>query len=122
MRAHDVQAFNLVAAAFVAQDPGAEVLTVVGQQTKTIFTEARTCAFDHLGRVEEPLVVPDQDFMAVSEMLEGSRFHRPTSKSIGKSGVVNDAAVADIDAMMRIESARRHEVSGEGRLLASAKQ
>ena len=60
--------------------------------------------------------------MTVSEMLEGGHFDRATSKSSAKSGVVNDTTVADIDAVMRIESTRRHEVSGEGRLLAPVKQ
>jgi hypothetical protein len=98
------------------------VLAVVCQQVIAAFTEPRTCPLDDLFKLEAPGVVPNPDLMAMREILEGGVFHRPTTKSAGQTSVVNYAAVPCINAVMRIESARRDQVCGERRILAGAQQ
>jgi hypothetical protein len=59
------------------------------------------------------LVASNPDAVAVSEALERSVLHRSAAQSVRKTGVVNDASTADVDAMMRVERARCDETRSE---------
>jgi hypothetical protein len=46
----------------------------------------------------------------------------PAPKPVSKARVVNDAPVADVDAVVVVEGARGDEVAGEWRLLVGAQK
>jgi hypothetical protein len=58
--------------------------------------------------------------MAMREALERNVLHRSAPPTARETGIVNDAPVAHIDAVMRVESAWCDEVGREWRLLAGS--
>jgi hypothetical protein len=77
---------------------------------------------DHFVKIEGARFVPDLDPVAASESFDGGDFHGSAPQAGCKTGVMNDAAIADVDAVVRVEGAGRHEMRGQGRLLARAQR
>jgi hypothetical protein len=55
-------------------------------------------------------------------MFERNFLHRSSPQAVSKTGVVNDAAVADVDAVMTVERTWGNEMRGDRWLLTSAKK
>ena len=94
------------------------MLAVVRQDPIALFAQARTRPFHHLATIEEWQLISNPDFVAMSEILERDIFHRSAPQSAGKAGVVNDAAVADVNPMVTVEPARGDEMRTESRLFS----
>jgi hypothetical protein len=62
------------------------------------------------------------DAASMSETLERNIFHRSAPRSVCRTGVMNDAAIADVDTVVVVERARSDEMRGERRFLSGAKQ
>jgi hypothetical protein len=60
--------------------------------------------------------------VALRETFKRSDFHRPTPQPVHEAGVVNDAPIADVDAVMRVESAGCDEMGAEWGLLAAVQR
>jgi hypothetical protein len=86
------------------------MLAVVREDPIVAFAEARACPLNHCATIEGSLVVPYPDRMALSEALKGNVLHWSTPQSVCKAGVVNDTPVADVNAVVRVERARRDEM------------
>jgi hypothetical protein len=79
---------------------------VVGQESIVTFAQARACPLHHLATIESSPVMPNPDLMAMREALERNLFHRSAPESVRKAGVMNDASVTNINAVMRVERSR----------------
>jgi ornithine carbamoyltransferase len=79
---------------------------VVGQEVIATFAQSRACPLHHLATIEESPVRSNADLVAMREALERNLFHRSAPQSVRKAGVVNDAPVTDVDAVMRVERPR----------------
>ena len=53
------------------------------------------------------------------ETFERNDFHRAAAQSAACSGVMNDVAIADVDAMTAVERADRDEMRGKGGFFAN---
>lgn len=105
------------AAPLVAQRPRAEVFAVVGQKSIAPLAQTRARAFHHFLSIEAADVLSHADASPMSERCERNVFHRSAAQSVSKTRVVDDAPVADIDAVVRIEPSGRDEMRCERRLL-----
>jgi hypothetical protein len=113
----DAKPFDLHAAALATQRPLAEVLTVVCHEPIVVFAEARTRPLHHFTAIEAWYIVSNPDAVAMSEILKRNVFDRSASQSVGKAGVVDDATVANVNAVMAIERSRADEMRRERRLI-----
>ncbi len=108
---------DLLAPALVAHGPCAEVLTVVGQDAIAAFPQARACPLHDFATIEAHCVMSYSDAAALSETLQRNILHRSVPYSAGKPPVVNDTAVADIEAVVAVERPRGDEMSRERRFV-----
>ena len=115
------QPLDLRAAALAAQDPGAEVLAVVRQETIAALAQAGARACHHLLAIETRRIGPNPDTAASRETLERNVLHRSAPESVCEAGVVDDATAADVYAVMAVQRARSDQVCGKRWFLASAK-
>lgn len=102
--------FDLRASPFVAQRPRAEVFAVVAQQPIAPFAQPRARALHHFTTIEASLLRLNPDSSAVRETLERNLFHRAAPQPVCKTSVVDDTSIADVDAVVRMEGARRDEM------------
>ncbi len=109
--------FELPAAILATQCPSAEMFAVVRQDAIALFAQSRARPLHHFATIEELQLMSNPDFMAMRELLERNVFHRPAPQSVGKAGVVNDAAIANVDPVVSVEPARADKMRTEWRLL-----
>jgi hypothetical protein len=109
---------ELPAAILSTQRPYTEMLAVVRQDAIALLAQSRARPLHHFATIEELQLMSNPDFVAMREILERNVFHRSTPQSAGKTGVVNDAAVANVNPVVTIEPARGDEMRTEWRLLA----
>src|SRR6201991_1265238 len=113
MRARKAR-MHLLAAAFTEQAPCTEVFAVVGQEPVAVFAEARASAADGLPAGElRKRMRHHGDRVPRGKLLERDFRHRATMRGTGITGVMNDLAAADINAVMRIAAALRGKVRAE---------
>jgi len=111
---HRPQAFDLIAAMLAVQAPFGEVLAVVGEETIRVFTETRARTTDDFRALESgSLTRPHPDGEAVSEPRKRNLFHRATPPARTEGTVVDDAAIADVDAVMGEAETRRDEMRAQ---------
>jgi hypothetical protein len=116
------QILDLRAAGFAAQCPCTKMLTVVPQDVVVVFSQARARPLQHFMTIEASVVVSHSHGMALSETFERNFLYRPAPKSVHQTRVVNDAPVANIDAVMAVEGAWRDKVGCERRLLGGGEK
>ena len=104
------QPFNLPDKVIIAERPRAKVLAVVRQDAVVGFAQARARPRHHFATVEALRAASNPDGVASSETLERNLFHRSAPEPVCKTSVVNDASVADVDAVVRVERARCDEM------------
>ena len=103
--------FYLVAAPLIPQTPFAEVLTVVGQQSVGVFAQSGARSADHLPTIEVRCRIgSDPARVAARETSERNLFHRPSVEAMCESRVMHDLAIADVDSVMLVTTARRDNV------------
>jgi len=101
------------------QAPLDEVFAVVAEQAVTLLAEARTCAPDDLvGRVTGLAVFDHEHGPTTGEFLERHFFHRLAHDVVHQRAVVNYAAVARVDAVMRKTQEGCHQVRARFRRLS----
>lgn len=79
---------------------------VVGQEAIAAFAQPRARPLHHLVTVEVAAIESNPDLMAVREAFERNFFHRSGPQSVGEAGVVDDAPLADVDAVVGVEAPR----------------
>jgi hypothetical protein len=114
--------FDLCAAALVAQHPAAEVLAVVGQHAISAFAQTRPRTVHRFARIKPGGRVSNTHVAATSEFFERNIFHRPAPQSMCEAGVVNDATIADVDAVVIVERPRNDQMAGKRWLLPGTKE
>lgn len=114
--------FDLFAAPLAAQSPVAEVLAVVRQQPIAAFAQTRARTLHHFARIELGRIASNSDAAALCELRERNVLHRSAPQSLREAGVVNDATVADVYAVMAVERARSDEVRGDWGLFTWTKE
>jgi hypothetical protein len=62
------------------------------------------------------------DAAALREALERNVLHRSAPQSEGRTGVMNDSTIADVNAVVTVERSRADEMRGERGFLAVAKE
>src|SRR5262249_711155 len=72
--------------------------------------------------IEATSIRSDVNAVPVAEAFERNFLHRTALPSMCEAGVVNDAPIADVDTVVRVERARRDEVRGEGRLSSAGQR
>ena len=87
-----------------------------------MLAETRTRPCHDFAAIEASCITSNPDAAPLREILERNVLHRSEPQSAGQPGVVNDAAVADIDAVMAVESSPGNEVRRERWFLARAKR
>lgn len=109
---------DLIASLLSAYTPFTEMLTVVGEQSVTILSQARPSAINDLPRIvprrhaashrygSTPTKIPQRNFL-----------HRSPGEETRNRPAVNDSSAAQVDAMMDIADARGDEMRAERRLL-----
>ena len=116
---HRQKALDLVAAMFALEAPFGEMLAVIAHQSITILADPGARAPYHLRAIEANLfVASNPDGMPAAEVSERNLFHRSPKPITAKGSVVNDVAIADIDAVMRETEARCDKVRAQRRVLA----
>ena len=106
----------LSAAAVAVQAPFAKVLAVVVENAIAVFAESRARASHDFLRFETfHSMGLDPDVTPTRETLERNFLHRSAAPSSGEAGVMNDAAVADVNAVMRVKRAWGDEMCGKRR-------
>jgi len=112
---------DLSAATLTLQRPGAEVFAVVRQEPIAAFAQPRAGACHDFAVIEAWRVMSNPDAAAMSEVRHRNFLHRSAPQPVREAAVVDDASVADVDAMVAVESAWGDEVRREWRLLGRAK-
>lgn len=118
----DAIALDLHTAVLIPERPGAEVLAVVRQDSIPAFTKARARTRHHFCTTEALRLASNPDAVAMRETLERNVLHRSAPQSVSKAGVVDDAAIADVDPMMSVENSRRDKMGCERRFVAGAQR
>ena len=98
------------------------MLAVVRQKAVAALAQARACACHDLAASEARRIVAHSDVVTESETLERNLLHRSAPPSVSEAGVMNDAAIADVDAVVTVEGAWRDEMRGKWRLLADPQE
>ena len=111
------QPLYLGAVRFSAQHPRAKVLAIVTQDTIVALAQPRERARQYFARREAGCVDSNPYRMTVGEFCERNDFHRSAPESKRKTGVVNDKAIAGINAVMGVERARCGEMGRERRFV-----
>jgi hypothetical protein len=94
------------------------MLAIAGQDPIVAFAQTRTRPLHHFVSIEAVSVTSEPDAVAVGKSLERNLLHRSAPPTVPKTGVVDDAAVTDVDAVVRVERAWRNEMGGKRRLVA----
>ena len=103
---------HLRTAVLAEKHPGAQVLAVIAKQPIPVFTQPRANPADRILPGEHRHGMDaNENLAAGGEAFERGLFNRTAMQRASEAGVVNDAAVADIDAVMFVTRALRHEVS-----------
>jgi hypothetical protein len=98
------------------------VLAVVRQDAVVPLTEARAGSpYDFFGEKPAPRLA-NAYTVATGKFRERNLFHRTPSKTAGESGVVDNPAGADVDALVNVEAARRDEMCCHRRQFAVGEQ
>jgi hypothetical protein len=107
---------DLPAATLTLQHPGAEVFAVVRQEPIAELAQSRACACHDFAAIEAWPVMSNPDAAATSEVRQRNLLHWSPSPPAREAAVVNDAPIADVDAVVAVESASGDEVRRERRL------
>lgn len=114
------EGLDLGAAMQTAGAPFAEVLAVVREKTIAVFPESRAGASnDFSSLVGIGRMGPDPYYFASSEAFERDLLYRTSDQAERVRGVVDNASLADVNTVMQVTSARRHEMRTQGRLFPS---
>jgi hypothetical protein len=109
---------HLTAAGAAVEAPRDEVLAVVGQQVVLVFAEAAACAAHRFHADElRGRVLTDRDFVAGGELFDGDFLHRAAMQRLREAGIVDDHAVARVDAVVFVARAARDEFGAERRFV-----
>jgi len=93
---------------------------VVSQDAIATFAQSRACPLHHFATIEDAPVMSNSDLMTMREMLERNLFHRPASQPICEAGVMNDAAVTNVDTVVRVKRSWGDEMGSEWEICAGA--
>jgi hypothetical protein len=117
---NDMEAFDPPTAALIAKRPGTQMRAVVSQDAIATFAQPRACPLHHLATLEDATVMSNSDLASMRETLERNLFHRSAPQSICKAGVMDDAAVTDVDTVMRVKRSWGDEMGCEWGICAGA--
>src|SRR5579864_4779776 len=94
------QGVDLIASACAAQTPRAEMFAVVRGHPVAVFAEARVGPLNHFATRVPCVGRPfDADLVAVGKLSQRSLLHGGATQRTGPSCVMQDLAIADIDAL-----------------------
>ncbi len=94
------------------------MFAVVRQDAIATFTQPRARTLNYFFAIEDSSVVADPDCVAMREALKRNVFHRCAPESACEAGVVNDTAIANVDAVMCVQQAWCDEMRRNRRLRA----
>ena len=107
---------HLRTAVLAEKRPGTKVFAVVAKQPIPVFTQPRANPADRIlpGELRHGMYA-NTNLAPCGEAFKRGFFNRTAMHRAAKAGVVHDAAIADIDAVMLVTRALRHEMStGDG--------
>jgi hypothetical protein len=96
------------------------VLAVIAQQPIATFAETLPRAADHFLIIKARCLNAYPDAVPAGKLRDRYLFHRSTSKTRGKSAIVDDPLMPRVQPMMGVEAARREQVSGQLRSFPAA--
>jgi hypothetical protein len=107
---------DLRAAVSAVHAPFAEVLAVVGQDPVGVLADSRSRPRDHGVSIESSVIVrTNPDRASARKLLEGHFLDRSGAPAAGEAPIVHHIAVADVDAVMHVASARRDDMRCEAK-------
>lgn len=109
------QPVSLVTVVLVVQAPVVEVLAIVGENPVPGFTDSRASPLHrYLAGKLVLAILPNQQWAVGGKSIDGEYFCRAAVVRLRRTCVVQDFAVANIDAMVPIPQARRDDVFSKG--------
>jgi hypothetical protein len=102
---------DLITPRFPAQTPLAEVLAIVGQQSITVLTDARTRPANDFFPVKvSGGATSHPQGSSRGEKCERDFFYRTAAQASGATTVMYDFPLTDVDAMVKIAAAPRNHM------------
>jgi hypothetical protein len=103
---------HLVAAVLAAQTPLTEVLTVIGQHVVPVFAYTSPgTPHDFIGVEVGRAAAKQPHRVTGSELRQADLFDRRATQASHQASVLNDSAIPHVDAVVRIDSPGRNEVT-----------
>ena len=67
-----------------------------------MLAQSRARPLHHCATIEAAQIMSNSDAVAMREALERNVFHRSATESVREAGIVDDAPIANVDAVMRV--------------------